>query len=240
MVVFLLISLGERGHFITLIISLLVCYHYLRKRVRLFHLFSLAIGLILFLVIFGQYRDFTEQSYKIKKSGLKLQVGVVATYHYFIGHFDQLRHVKDVIKFVPDELDFQYGKTFLNLLVKPIPSVIWEGKPQGAGSVITKTIYPKASSLGVTVAPSLLGELYLNLHVAGIILGMFLFGFIGKALYLFLLNNQQNRNVVIIYAICLPFVFSELRGDFTVVTSFLIFNLIFLIIALKYITVKNV
>ena len=171
----LLSSLGERGHFITLLISILVCYHYLKKRVKILPILSLGIVLVLFLVIFGQYRDFTEKGLKVKKAGFNVKFGIEATYHYFIGHFDELRHVKNVIKYVPDDLNFQYGKTFLNLLFKPIPSAIWESKPQGAGRIITKNFYPRAHSLNVTVAPSLLSELYLNFHVIGVILGMLLF-----------------------------------------------------------------
>ncbi len=235
----LLASLGERGHLIALIISMVICYNYLKKVVHLLPIFSLATVLILFLVIYGQYRDFTEQSYKFKKAGFNVRIGFLNTYHYFIGHFDQLRHVKDIIKYVPDDLNFQYGKTFLNLLVKPIPSAIWEGKPQGAGQIITKHIYPKAYSLNVTVAPSILGELYLNFYLLGVILGFLIFGVFCKALYVFLIRNYKNKNAIMVYSICLPYIFSELRGDFTIVTSFLIFNLIFLIIALNYLSIKR-
>lgn len=236
---FLLISLGERGHFISLLVSMMVCYNYLNKKVRLVSIFSVLLVLLSFLVILGQYRDFTERNYRIKKAGFNVRIGIAATYNYFIGHFDQLRHVKDVIKHVPDNLDFQYGKTFANLLVKPIPSAIWEGKPRGAGKIITESLYPKAQSLNVRIAPSLLGELYLNFHLAGVIAGMFLFGVFCKALYSLLIRSYESKNMVLLYAFSLPFVLSELRGDFSVVTSFLIFNLLCLVAALKYVTINN-
>ena len=234
----LLMSLGERGHFMTLIISLLICYHYLKKKIHSFPVVVMSTLLILFLVVYGQYRDFTAQNYKIKKAGFNVKIGLLSTYSYFIGHFDQLRHVKDVVIAVPDQLDFQVGKTFLNLLVKPIPSAIWKNKPRGAGQIVTKYLYPQAYNLKVTVAPSLLAELYLNFHIIGVILGFFLFGIFCKTLYYFLIKNDQNKNAVILYSICLPYVFSELRGDFAIVTSFLIFNLIFSFVALNYISKK--
>lgn len=235
----LLISLGERGHFITLIISLSICYHYLKKKIHLFSIVSISTLLILFLVVYGQYREFTSQSYKIKRAGFNVKIGLLSTYGYFINHFDQLRHVKDVVITVPDQLDFQMGKTFFNLLIKPIPSVIWENKPTGAGHLVTKYIYPKAFSLNVTVAPSLLAELYLNFHLIGIIIGFYIFGVLCKTLYDFLIKNYKNKNAVILYSISLPYVFNELRGDFSIVTSFLIFNLFFSFIALNYISKKT-
>jgi oligosaccharide repeat unit polymerase len=235
----LLASLGERGHFVMLIISLLICIHYLKRNIHSLSIVAISTALIIFLVIYGQYRDFTEKSHKIKKIGFDVNIGLLTTYGYFIGHFDQLRHVKDVVMAVPDQLDFQMGKTFLNLLVKLIPSAIWENKPQGAGQVVTKYIYPKAFNLNVTVAPSLLAELYLNFHIIGIIIGFFLFGVLCKSLYYFLIKNNKNKNAVILYSISLPYVFSELRGDFTIVTSFLIFNLTFSFVALNYISKKT-
>ncbi|MBD3341422.1 MAG: O-antigen polysaccharide polymerase Wzy [Candidatus Lokiarchaeota archaeon] len=239
LVCFLLISLGERGHFVTLIFSIIVSYHYLKKRINFLKLAGLGLFMALFLVIFGMYRDFTTQDYKIKKAGLDLKLGVTSTYHIFMSNFDQLIRVKDVIKFVPEELDYQIGGTFLNLFLKPIPSRLWKEKPQGAGIVISKEIYPKHYQAKVSVAPSLLGELYLNFHIIGIIVGMFFTGIVGRALYSFLLKNINNSNGFIVYLFLLSSIYSELRGDFAVVTSFLVFNLVLLAIALSFITITK-
>lgn len=236
----LLISLGERGHFVFLLISMLICFHYLKRRIKTIQVFSLAMFIILFVVIYGRYRDFTEENQQIKKAGIKIDLNILTTYRYFIGHFDQLRLTKDVIRHVPEKLEFQYGKTFFNFLVKPIPSRIWQNKPQGAGRIITESLYPKANSFGVTVAPSLLAELYLNFHVIGIIIGMFIFGMVCKLLYELLMMNRSNKNIVVIYAICLPYIFSEIRGDFTIVTSFVMFQIFFLLTALYFLTPNNI
>ena len=52
-------------------------------------------------------------------------------------------------------------------------------------------------------------------------------------------KNHKNKNGLLLYIFFLSYLTGELRGDFAVVTSFLIFNLVFLLIALNYITVKN-
>ena len=77
----LLILLGERGHFVFLIISMLVIYHYTKKRLRLIPASMFALLLYLFLVMYGQYREFgfqkqnkidAKKNYKLGKSTISL------------------------------------------------------------------------------------------------------------------------------------------------------------------------
>ncbi|MDZ7399923.1 MAG: oligosaccharide repeat unit polymerase [candidate division KSB1 bacterium] len=239
LVLFLFFSLGERGHLISLVISLLAIYHYEKKNLTLKSLVLFAVAFILFLSIYGQYREFSKHNISIKRLGFNAKIGLEAVYHTAMADFDQLIRVKDILKHTPDGLDYQLGKTFLNLFFKPIPSRIWDEKPQGAGLIVTKHLYPKHFQAHVTVAPSLIGELYLNFHIVGIILGFFVFGVMSRALYEKLQFCQGNKNFLIIYATLLPFIYSELRGDFAVVTSFLIFKLFFLLLALNYVTVQQ-
>ena len=170
---------------------------------------------------------------------LNYKLGLAFTYKKVVENFDQLIRVKDIVKYVPEKLEYQYGKTFFNLLLKPIPSRIWPEKPQGAGYYVTKSLYPKHFAANASIATSLLGELYLNFHIIGIVFGMFVFGFVVSGLYKFLVLNSPNFYAVILYSLCFPYFFSELRGDFAVVTSFWIFELIFLIIALNYVSKKE-
>lgn len=238
-VIFLFVSLGERGHLMFLVLSMLICYHYVRKRLGVLQIFALTSILSLFLIVYAQYREFTAQAYNVKKAGFNINLGIAASYHNFVSNFDQLERVKDIVKYVPEKLNYQYGKTFFNLMLKPIPSRIWEGKPQGAGIVVTKSLYPRHYAAKASIAPSLLGELYLNFHVIGVIAGMFLFGVFAKGLYLLLYKHFHNRNFKIFYSFVLPTVFGQLRGDFAVVNSFLLFNLIFLLLSLNFITIKT-
>ncbi len=240
LVVLLFIFLGERGHVISLIMSLLAFYHYAKQKLNLKPLFIVGLVFILFLSLFGQYREFSKYNFSIKKAGFNAKIGFEAIYQSVMSDFDQFIRFMDIIKYTPEKIDFQIGKTFLNLFLKPIPSRIWEDKPQGAGVIITKNLYPKHYSAHVSIAPSLVGELYLNFHLIGIITGMFLFGVVCRGLFEMLQHNKRNKNVIVLYAILLPFVYSELRGDFAVVTSFLIFKLFFLFLALYFITRKRI
>ena len=231
----LLVFLGERGHFVFLIISLLVSYHYIKYRLKLIPVSIFALILYLFLLLYGQYREFGLKNTNRMENKERYRLGTVITYKKLVENFDQLIRVKDIIKYVPQKLDYQYGKTFFNLLFKPIPSRIWPEKPQGAGYYVTKSLYPKHFAANASIATSLLGEFYLNFHVVGIILGMFLFGLAVSGLYKILTFNLKEFYVIIVYSLAFPYIFSELRGDFAVVSSFFIFELLFLFLALNFI-----
>lgn len=239
--VFLLhLSLGERGPFVFLIVSLFVCYHYVKKKVRPVLMFSVTLLLMIFLTFYLKYRELTGINDNLKKIELQGTFFTANLYNHFIANFDYLLRVKDIVKYVPDKVDYQYGKTFINLMFKPIPSRIWAEKPESAAIIITRKIYPKVYVNKVTFVPSLIGELYLNFHVIGIMSGMLLFGVIMKSFLVLLKNNHMNLNFIVFYATIVPAILGQIRGDFAIVSTWLIFNLVFLIIALKFITIKTI
>lgn len=239
LVLSLFFLLGERGHVLALIISLVAVYNYSKRKLNWKLLLPISVAFLLFLSLYGQYREFSKYNNSIKRLGFNAKIGLETVYHSVMSDFDQLIRLKDIIKYTPEQIDFQLGKTFLNLFLKPIPSRIWEEKPQGAGVIVTKNLYPKHFEAKVSIAPSLVGEFYLNFHIIGIILGMCLFGMVSRLFFELLQHNKGNKNVMLLYAILLPFIYSELRGDFAVVTSFLIFKLFFLFLALHLITEKR-
>ncbi len=238
-VIFLLMSLGERGPFMFLFVSMLVCYHYAKRQVNFFLIVTIGLCLLMFLTVYIQYRELTGKNINFQNINRHISFFNIKTYTNFIINFDQLERVKDMTKYVPERLDFQYGKTFFNLIFKPIPSRIWAEKPQGAGTVATKALYPNVFAAKVVFAPSIIGELYLNFHVIGIILGMIIFGIFLKMLHTMLIRKSENKNFIILYAILTPEILGQIRGDFAVVSSWLIFHLVFLYLALKFVTIKK-
>jgi len=89
------------------------------------------------------------------------------------------------------EINFQYGKTFLGPLIASfIPRVIWTSKYQTletlrmwrAEDVLTFEILGQSGSM---VAPTQIGDLYLNFHLPGILIGMFLYGVLYRVFYIY-------------------------------------------------------
>ena len=86
----------------------------------------------------------------------------------------ELAKTAHIINGLPDKLDYQYGKTIAVWLIAPIPREMLPGKPLiSYGPVIGRAIYGNNVS---GVPPGIVGELYLNFHIPGVIVGCLFFG----------------------------------------------------------------
>ncbi len=83
---------------------------------------------------------------------------------------------------VPETFDYQHGKTLLTWLVAPVPRSWWPEKPPiGIG----RTVGGQAlrAPEGVGVPPGIVAELYLNFGLAGVLVGLFVFGLLLRRLH---------------------------------------------------------
>ena len=130
---------------------------------------------------------------------------IVILYKYTIENLRRLFHSYNtlliVTKFTPDEIPFLNGKSYLTLLTKPIPRLIWPEKPReefGRYFGITyKVLNPldKRTSWNTPV----LTEFYANYGKKGIIIGMFLLG----GLFAFITRKLDFRKNNILFLISL-------------------------------------
>lgn len=108
-----------------------------------------------------------------------------------------------VLDEVPENIDYQYGKTFLHSLYVFAPRIIFPSKPDvpSVGGWFAQKTFPhlRAGGFGITLP----GELYLNFGMIGIIFGMFIYGMSCKIFYIFFKLNQNNRSAVLLYSFTL-------------------------------------
>lgn len=119
-----------------------------------------------------------------------------------------------IVADVPAELEFQHGRTLLGFLARFIPGHFWPEKPQMTiGQVIVCAFY---TCSGGGIPPGFLGELYLNFHVWGAVIGMFVFGLGCRFLYLYFESRRHSGWGVALYSlIVVRFVFTLTKGDLT-------------------------
>ena len=92
-----------------------------------------------------------------------------------------LSKTSHIVNHIPDPLEYQYGSTFAEWLLAPIPRAIYRDKPMiGRGLTIGRNIYGMKYS---GVPPGYIAELYWNFHIPGVIFGMVLLGWTLKWLY---------------------------------------------------------
>jgi len=109
--------------------------------------------------------------------------------------FDPIALFIDSIEYSGKGLEL--GATMLFSLYFWIPRVWWPGKPLSF-SLIYPEKYAGIDPAG-TMAPSLLGELYVNFHLAGVVLGFLLLGILLKLCYQYLLKRNHSSSGLLIY-----------------------------------------
>jgi len=77
-----------------------------------------------------------------------------------------------IVAETPHDLPYRFGETLLIWIVFPIPRAIWPGKPVNVGGQIAAEIY----GAGNGTPPTLIGELYWNFGILGVLGGMFVLG----------------------------------------------------------------
>ena len=90
----------------------------------------------------------------------------------YVGH-EMFRELLYITQRVPKEVDYQLGYFYYVELVNPIPRFLWEGKPKVSSPVFISRLYgrvfPGTDTVYVTTHPGIIGEMYLNLGIAGVV-----------------------------------------------------------------------
>jgi oligosaccharide repeat unit polymerase len=120
------------------------------------------------------------------------------------------------IQLVPKQLHYQYGRTYLEALTRPVPHEIYSRKPIAADTLLNQTLYPATAQLHVGFAFSIFGEPWLDGGWWSVVTVMLIFGFAMRCQYEWLQRSPRNITAVVIYSLTVPFIFIYMRGGFGV------------------------
>lgn len=98
--------------------------------------------------------------------------------------FEMFRELLFLNRLVPEQADYKYGHTYLVQLVNPIPRFLWPNKPTGDGGLELAIIQTGVNSRGqahLTIAPGILGEMYWNFGIIGLIGISMVLGWMAKS-----------------------------------------------------------
>ena len=98
--------------------------------------------------------------------------------------FEMFRELLFIRKNIPRLADHQYGHTYFVQLVNPIPRFLWPNKPVGDAGLELAALQDAVSANGeayLTVSPGLLGEMYWNFNMPGIVLLSAFCGYLAKS-----------------------------------------------------------
>lgn len=182
------ITTGSRNLTIATMLSIVV-YYYLRKRKRpkLISLIIAFILLYLFVGFVGIFRGDMLNGGVIKLSEISSD-NLMNAFMYNVEIFFPFYNLVEAI---PKYASFHYGLGVLNIPIQFIPHFLWPNKPATLGTSSLSTIY--GNSFGGAAYPNI-GTFYYEFGMLGVIVFMYLFGYlVKKKYYLGTSTNQRFR-----------------------------------------------
>jgi oligosaccharide repeat unit polymerase len=120
---------------------------------------------------------------------------------------DNFYRLCQVIQLIPNTHPYVYHGYLVYAVVRPIPRVLWPGKPVDAGFDLTRAVGDRE----VSYSCSVIGELYMSLGFFGIAVGGWLYGRFA-ALVNGMLAQSAGVGIVVIYSIGVMALFSGMRS----------------------------
>jgi hypothetical protein len=198
----LIAATGDRSRALVPALMVIIFCHYYFKRIRVAWLF--AAGLIVMFLATG-LREMRKSSHSDGGVDLTVLEDGMAEPTEILEEFYLSRRTIDFVSLLfyimPDDLPFQYGMTYVRALAMPIPRALWPDKPlvDEAGLVGRALLGDEYYGLPVGTE----GVLYLNFHLPGVLLGMFLVGLIHRRVYVSFAASLPAPGGIVLYAVAL-------------------------------------
>jgi|GEM_PF-5939706 len=239
--IFLLILTGIRTSLLFLLTSLFVIRHYMIRKVRLqWFIVSGSVVLIVLISFTALFREYIFFGHVLADP---YQSNTTTVTENIVSRFRALIILPDILILAIDKfpavIDFQYGKTLIPLFTSFIPHSIFPEKSPGSAVIFTRAINQNSINHVQTIPPSLLGELYMNLAILGIIIGMFFFGIVSRISYQYLKEHRSNKFAILTHAVFITSLIPILRGGLFGPIIMYVFIIFFVVIAVASITNKN-
>jgi oligosaccharide repeat unit polymerase len=222
----LMVSVGcaigiKGGGIICPLFSMLVAYHYLKKRLTVRHLLLFVALILMVFPIFIAQRATTDISLMVPLAR-QCYAEPLLILDIFISRFMGFDPLVYAIRDTPAVMDYQYGKTMLDMFVAWIPQKLWPNKPVYAFGRVFPQVYFGQDENCSTIGPTILGEAYVNFHVAGIILVSLISGISFRAAYVALIERNRGPSGVFVYATVLPYLAAFWEYHFAAIPSVVI------------------
>jgi len=136
------------------------------------------------------------------------------------------------LRVIPSKLHYRYGgATLVDLVTRPIPRQLWSGKPRPVEDQLVGAVWPRLLKAGFNPAFSLILFFYWDFGIAGVAIGMCLFGLACRVLYEWFLRHRDSLVAQLIFATAVWYVVLGVRNnpvDTIAAASFIVLPVILL------------
>jgi hypothetical protein len=187
----LLWQLDGRGRAFGIIIVAVFLFHYLFRR------FSFSAGMGLFTVI----KAIPSWAIALLTSIIALDFSGFASelaspYLFRASPYTSFNNIVVLFAGVPERLGFQGGVTFLSAFFELVPA-----QPFPETQVVYNQAFLPSWGTGAGVPVTLLGELYLNFGLLGIVVGLFVVGIVMRAIYEWLVSDRATAASLVLFSL---------------------------------------
>jgi len=187
---------ASRFMFVNLMGGLVVCIHCLKRRMKLVEIVGLGFLLVLFVSAYGLYRgvSYRWQTIEQAQEGLaKLNIR-----ESVLDRLDSLARLATVLQHEPR---YDPQTVILGVLLRPVPRSFAPDKPYASPAEITRVFWPELATGGVTIEPTLFGELYYNFGIFGIIFGLIAYGILVRVLQTYFEGKTRRADFLLHYSL---------------------------------------
>lgn len=217
--------------------SILFAYLYLDKRPGFL---TCAIGAVLILTIgIGFLRDSrtveTREESRLEMMWSSLTDPVSEFEELFLGPDTEMFDTLALeLTEVPEDLEYQRGAVFTDILTRAVPRPLWPDKPLESNDAMVDHLFPAHFEQSrAAPASSIVGSLYLDSGLVTVVGGMFAVGVGLRACWSWLMRWRELVAARLVYAALLPLIIILLRGGLPHTLAIATFTVIPLIVGLK-------
>jgi oligosaccharide repeat unit polymerase len=120
---------------------------------------------------------------------------------------DNFLRLGQIIDIVPERHPYTYEKQIVYYAVRPIPRVLWPGKPVDPGFDLPSTLGKE----GVSLSSSAIGEFYLAFGWLAVLLGGWVYGKLANSVSV-LLVHMQGSSAVLVYSLAVMVLVAAMRS----------------------------
>lgn len=194
--------INSRAGIALILLDLLILTHYIKGRIHPVTLFGSLGGIFIMIVaaLFGRAEHNLSEALEKTVAGRDM-MDITKTCH--------------IINAVPKEIPYRYGETLVGWMAAPIPRSLWSDKPMWAerGVYLLRHVYGAKGGIA-GIPPGLVAELFWNLDVYGIVVGMFFFGICMRVGYHTFVESGRSPTSILLYTLLVTrFVLFSLGND---------------------------
>lgn len=192
----LLFSFGSRSYLAILLAGMLIVYRFRFTNKTPKTLLLISAGVLFMVATFLSLLRQTEGSIGAAMDIYQYQISDLrGTAELVFGHLTFIINRAELMNHLADTGDYQYGKTYLNLL-QIIPERIWPAQremlPPPGNMYYLQTFFPERIGK-VSLSNNLITEMYLNFWYPGVIVGCMFFGICVRFLHAKLVAPDWRR-----------------------------------------------